>query len=512
MKISAFCAFFSTLLLLVTCAPTSDGTPLRPQDDPFYDDPEDLQSYALGELIKIRKTPHQLRGVYIPISVKESWQIMVRSSDVFGNATAIVSTIIEPFNADPSKLIVYNIAEDASALKCAPSYSIQYGADMGTIFAQLEMYFIQMALNEGWWIVVPDYEGKNLAFTAGRKAGKSVLDSIRGTLNSVDLTGLNADPDIVIWGYSGGSIATGWAASLQPTYAPELGSKLRGAALGGFVANITETILVCDNTLYAALIPNGIWGLSREYPRLEEVIDSYLRPDLVERFRYVTSQCLVPAILYTMYSSIFTGDLEDDLWVPKGLDALQDDRAVEVLLNTTLGIDETEMPQIPLFVYQGLDDHIVPLNNAFRMYDIWGKAGIKSMEVSISNGTRHIGEMILGVPAAVTWIKKAFQNDTIEGTLLTYRSSNLDYPDVAPEVVAYIIGAGRTILDTNLGPIVSPDGTFISTLTSTQGKGNDTITNNAILNERGLEDFDELLEMHLNEMYMNYNKKRDGTR
>ncbi|CAH2354042.1 putative lipase 1 [[Candida] railenensis] len=511
MKISVFCAFVSTLLLFVTCAPTSDGTPLRPDEDPFYDDPDDLQSYALGELIKIRKTPHQLRGIYLPISVKDSWQIMVRSSDVFGNATAIVSTIIEPFNADPNKLVAYNIAEDASALKCAPSYSIQYGADMGTIFAQLEMYFIQMALNEGWWIVVPDYEGKNSAFTAGRKAGKSVLDSIRGTLNSVELTGLNADPDIVIWGYSGGSIASAWAAALQPTYAPELSSKLRGAAIGGFVANITETILVCDGTLYAGLIPNGIWGLSREYPELEDVINSYLRPDLAQRFHYVSTQCLVPAILYTMYSSIFTGNSDADLWVPAGLDALSDDRAVEVLLNTTLGIEETEMPQIPIFIYQGLDDHIVPSSNTFRMYDIWGKAGIKSMEVSISNGTRHIGEMNLGVPAAVTWIKKAFQNDTIEGTSLTYRSSNLDYPDVAPEIVAYIIGAGRTILDTNLGPIVSPDGTYISTLSSTQGRGNDTITHNAILNERGLEDFDEILEMHLHDMSMN-KKKRDEMR
>ncbi|CAH2354043.1 putative lipase 5 [[Candida] railenensis] len=509
MKSYPFLVLLFTLLALVSSAPSSNGKPLIPQEDSFYDDPEDLQSYALGELIKIRKTPHQLRGIYIPISVKDSWQIMVRSSDVFGNATAIVSTIIEPFNADPSKLVTYNIAEDASAENCAPSYSLQYGANMDTLIAQIEMYFIQMALNEGWWVLVPDYEGKNSAFTAGRKAGKSVLDSIRGALNSVDFTGLDADPDIVMWGYSGGSIATGWAAALQPTYAPELGSKLRGAAVGGFAANISETILVCDNTLYAGLIPNGMWGLSREYPELEAIVESYMNTDRIPRFKHIAGLCLVPSIVESLYATLFSGAPSDQLWFPDGWNVFNDEKVKDILLNTTLAIDETEMPQIPFFVYHGLDDHIVPSSNTFRVYDIWSKAGIKSMEVSISNSTRHITEMLLGCPAAVTWLKKAFNNDTVDGTQFTYRSSNLDYPDVEPQIIDLIFGAGRTILDTNLGPIVSPDGTFISSLTSTQGKGNDTITDNPTINKRGFEDFDQLLEMHLHDMYLN-KKKRNG--
>ena len=33
-------------------------------------------------------------------------------------------------------------------------------------------------------------------------------------------------------GYSGGTIATGWAAQLQPRYAPELKGQLIGAAVG----------------------------------------------------------------------------------------------------------------------------------------------------------------------------------------------------------------------------------------------------------------------------------------
>lgn len=54
-----------------------------------------------------------------------------------------------------------------------------------------------------------------------------------------------------MWGYSGGSLASGWAAGLQPNYAPELGGNLLGAALGGFVTNITATAEATDGTVFA---------------------------------------------------------------------------------------------------------------------------------------------------------------------------------------------------------------------------------------------------------------------
>ena len=65
-------------------------------------------------------------------------------------------------------------------------------------------------------------------------------------------------------GYSGGTIAAGWAATLQPKYAPELKKNLIGAALGGFV--ITATAEATDGTLFAGLIPNALNGLANEFP------------------------------------------------------------------------------------------------------------------------------------------------------------------------------------------------------------------------------------------------------
>ena len=57
-------------------------------------------------------------------------------------------------------------------------------------------------------------------------------------------------------GYSGGSLASGWAAALQPDYAPELSRNLLGVALGGFITNVTATVEATDDTIFAGIAAN----------------------------------------------------------------------------------------------------------------------------------------------------------------------------------------------------------------------------------------------------------------
>ena len=87
----------------------------------------------------------------------------------------------------------------------------------------------------------------------GRQSGHGTLDSIRAILQSGNFTGVDEDAQVAMWGYSGGSLASGWAAALQPHYAPELEDNLIGAALGGFVTNITATAEATDGKLLAGL-------------------------------------------------------------------------------------------------------------------------------------------------------------------------------------------------------------------------------------------------------------------
>ena len=69
----------------------------------------------------------------------------------------------------PSKVVSYQVMQDSASINCSPSYSFLYGASMNTVFAQLEMYVIDVALMKGWYVVIPDYEGPKASFTAGKR-------------------------------------------------------------------------------------------------------------------------------------------------------------------------------------------------------------------------------------------------------------------------------------------------------------------------------------------------------
>ncbi|WP_206685525.1 lipase family protein, partial [Escherichia coli] len=53
-------------------------------------------------------------------------------------------------------------------------------------------------------------------FAAGPEYGMTTLDSIRAALNTPS-TGLNPSSKVAMIGYSGGAIATNWAAQLAPS-------------------------------------------------------------------------------------------------------------------------------------------------------------------------------------------------------------------------------------------------------------------------------------------------------
>lgn len=62
---------------------------------------------------------------------------------------------------------------------------------------------------------VPDYEGPLASFTAGVLSGHSTIDSIRAAFNAKHILGLEQDARYAMWGYSGGALASEWAAELQ---------------------------------------------------------------------------------------------------------------------------------------------------------------------------------------------------------------------------------------------------------------------------------------------------------
>lgn len=441
------------VLNLVSAAPPAVFTPS--QDD-FYTVPDGFEEAKEGDILKIRKTPHLLRSIYFPVKIRNSWQVLVRSSDSFGKANVIVATIMEPFNADPSKLLSYQTAEDSSAFNCAPSYAFLYGASMDTIITQAEMFVIQSALERGWYVVSPDYEGFKSTFTVGKQSGHATLDGIRSALASSNITGINKDAEIGLYGYSGGSLASGWAAILQPTYAKEL--KLLGVSLGGFVTNITGTVEGTEGTIFAGLIANGLTGLANEYPQFRELMRQSVSSAHWNKLQLASESCLLGSLKDFAYARFFTGSKK---FFKQGWEAFSIPYIQSMLDNNTLALHQSEgVPDIPMFIHHGAKDTIVPFIGAERVYKNWCDWGIKSLEFAVDESTGHITEIFKGIPAGIAWLEARFNGSKpIDGCKRTSRESNLDYPGVKNLTLANIFGSAAQLL---LGLDIGPNGENIT--------------------------------------------------
>ena len=204
-------AFFLPLALGGVVAPPSSQALGRravtpPSEDPFYQAPAGYENASPGDILAFRKAPAKLAAFQtIPLTVQEVWQVSYRTADALGNPQVSVSTIIIPYNADFSKVISYQIAEDAAYINCAPSYVLQTGSNTeyaGT--GSIEVLLMAGALKQGWVVSTPDWEGPASSFIEGFQAAHSTLDSIRAALKSTSFTGIKPSAAVQMWGYSGG--------------------------------------------------------------------------------------------------------------------------------------------------------------------------------------------------------------------------------------------------------------------------------------------------------------------
>ncbi len=177
------------------------------------------------------------------------------------------------------------------SVDASPSYALYAGTSppVGAPIA------IPEALGLGWFVTVPDYEGPLAAFTSGPQSGKATLDAVRAVrgllsvwreLEPTDMINLEilsaklrddkkkcreAEVRSAMWGYSGGALASVWAAELQATYAPEL--QFSGIAVGGIPANVQNVMDLVNQGEFAGLIPSRLVGITKQYPgAFEQVV------------------------------------------------------------------------------------------------------------------------------------------------------------------------------------------------------------------------------------------------
>lgn len=399
-----FCyLFIAWVICKATCAPSqrtsANRLPVPPSEDPIYSPPTGFETAELGTILKIRQKENPYGVMTFKADVKAVYQILVRSEDTFKQPIVVMSTIFVPHNANYSRLLSYQVAEDAALIDCSPSYAMQLYSNPRTyISAQIEFMLVAAALNDGWIVTVPDHEGPKSTCVVGWLAGYAVLNSIKAALQSGNQTGIDPAAEVAMWGYSGGSLATGWAAQLQPTYLPSL--NLVGAAFGGVLVDILSVFKHCMGGIGSGLVVSGLNALSNEYPVIKTLLRARVYPEKYAEFTLAKNFCEVENLLYYMgvgWNEYFS----------EGVEILQNPIVLNVTRQNNMLLNGMT-PECPVFLYMSENDELVPFNDTVSLYHHFCEHGV-SVTMRTDILSEHVVAAVSGASLALKFLKDRFE-------------------------------------------------------------------------------------------------------
>lgn len=360
-------------------------TPTPIDDDPFFDPPGDLGPYPPGTVVRQRSA--QMRALPAAIVPHTARQFMVRSTDSAGRPIPVTATLVlpsTPWPSGPRPVVVYNMAIDSLGARCTPSYRMVH--DAVDIDAPP---MLPILLARGWAVLVPDHQGPHMAYAAGRIAGHAVLDSVRGLRTVAPEL---ADAPLAMTGYSGGAIATGWAAQLQPTYAPDV--RFVGAAAGGLPADLSLLRTTMNGQLGSGLFLAATVGVAREYPELLVLVGPagglLAATPLKDQCTIVVASAGIAMIRVEALST-----------VP---DPFDDPNVRRVLDDNRLG---GQAPQAPMYLYHGssqvfLGDEFIPESGVLALQHQWCADSANVTYVPVWG--EHLTAAVAGAPGMLDWI------------------------------------------------------------------------------------------------------------
>lgn len=396
-------------------APVNERTPERylpsPSPDPWYSDPPHIDpATAPGTILATRPV------TIPPLNMRNfgrGWQVLVQSTDSHDASQPIISTIIEPATGwdgpGPRPLVSFNVTIDSLGLECMPSHVLpnEFNIELPP--------FLQILSDRGYGLVVTDFQGPKAAYAAGRANGRAVLDGMRAARAFVppgEAEPLFGDSRIVQVGYSGGGIATGWAAQLQPVYAPELTGVLVGSSVGGVPADYSGLFDTMDGTAASGLYRAAVLGLAREYPELYPLLN-----DAGDVTAYLLRDSCAAA-------NTVLGVLHAPLSLLTDVNPRTDPTVLRVMARNRLGAadpahgaDPREVPTGPVQVWHGdatvpigpgpgsesgPGDFFVPEWTARRLTDEWCAAGADVEYTPVAG--EHISAAYTAVGPALDWV------------------------------------------------------------------------------------------------------------
>ncbi|WP_141012474.1 lipase family protein [Nocardioides sambongensis] len=346
-------ALATTVATTATSAPAQAG-PARPAaapitvaaaplDDPFfdYDGTTPLEDVAPGTVLKTRTIPYTIQGLSLPL---KAHQILYRTRNTVGDAVTNVTTVVRPALSlrRDARVVSYQSFYDSLNPADQPSAAIAGGQGLGPAIANIETLLIKPLLLAGYTINIPDTEGQTANFAAGPEYGYTTLDSLKA-LPDAPVTRVDDGDPIGLIGYSGGAIASEWAAELAPTYAPEVADDLVGTAIGGVLVHPGKNLRYVEgSSIWAGVAPMALVGIGRAFG-----VD--FDPYLNDRGREVFAELQDASI--TEVLGAYAGLTWADLVKPAYTDPYSVTEFVDVANQLIMGTGGT--PTAPMFIGQG---------------------------------------------------------------------------------------------------------------------------------------------------------------
>lgn len=246
-------------------APAPTTGPAATESFYQYTGSTSLCAIAPGTVLKTRTVAWHVVSIPLPVTVV---QLLYRTTNAKGQAdTGVTSVLLPPGGVLAStRLIGYGSYYDSLNPSDEPSVTFA-GApySSGTELTTIETTDLAPLLLAGDTVSVADTEGQTADFAAGPEYAYTTLDGIRAALNS-SATNLSPSAKVALVGYSGGAIATSWAAQEAPSYAPDIERRLVGASMGGLLVDPDHNLHYIEgSSTWAGVMPMALVGIARAY-------------------------------------------------------------------------------------------------------------------------------------------------------------------------------------------------------------------------------------------------------
>uniref|UniRef100_UPI0035A24990 lipase family protein n=1 Tax=Nocardia pseudovaccinii TaxID=189540 RepID=UPI0035A24990 len=380
----------STTVLVGTEAQAAPIYP-DPDPDPFYAAPPDLANKKPGDVLGTRQLPPILIFPDTTVTL-----IKFRSTNSTGRPIAATTTVLTPRSHQPDgPVLSYQHIINGLGTKCAVS-RVLYTSDPN--LQVREAILLNALLLSGWSIALPDHLGPTFAYGAARLGGQITLDGIRAVRRVPELAA--ARSRITMAGYSGGGMATAFAAAMAPKYAPEL--EIAGAATGGVPMNLVKVLEAVEFKPHPAfgLLMAAAIGLEREYPDRFPISD-YLNTRGVAARKAIANGCTNEILT--------TGAGHSVRDYASSMTMIGDRNARAVVEENSLELFDG-IPKIPIFEWHSPSDPLIPTDSILNVDRRYCAAGVP-LQAELTYSPEHLSAAILGIPSVLSWLAARFRGE-----------------------------------------------------------------------------------------------------